>query len=220
MNGTILDELAASGDGVPAADLVERCRRTPALLHTVSECLRSGLPQARVAAARLLVAVAEQRPDLGADFIKDLIETSRHPTAKLAKIGFEGLAVVVSADPATIFAERDPLLARARAGGPLGLGALKVLAALCAQGPNYRGKLLPAAIRVLQGVPAGELPKWVAALVPGCAGSEDGAKRLQRELEPRLAELDAGARAKIERQVVKAGRPAPARGPGGRSVSR
>lgn len=220
MNGTILEELAASADGAPTADAIDRCLRTPALLHTVSECLRSGVPHARLAAARLLTAVAEQRPDLGVDFVKDLVETSRLPTAKLAKIGLEGLAAVVRADAAPVYAEREALFERARAGGALGLGALKVLAALCAQGPNYRGKLLPAATRLVQGAPAAELPKWVAALIPACAGSDEGIKRLQRELEPRLVELDEGARAKLARLLLKASRVAPTRGPRGRGASR
>ncbi|MBK8482714.1 MAG: hypothetical protein IPL40_16375 [Proteobacteria bacterium] len=220
MNGTMLDELAALGGGAPTAELIERCWRTPALLHTVSECLRSGLPHARLAAARLFLAVAQRRPELAAEFCKDLIETSRQPAPTLAKLGFEGVAALVPAAAAQVFAERDYLLERAQARGTLGLAALKVLAALCAQGPNYRGKLLGPTIRVLQGAPAIDLARWVAALAPGCAGSEDGVKRLQRELAPRIAELEATARVKLERQLLKAARAAPTRKAHGPAAAR
>lgn len=206
---SILDELSSStGDKRSNDELVKRCLQMPALLHTVAEGLRTGTPQARVDCALILTDVAKRRADLLASFVTDFVDASREHLAKggnkkIAKLGFAGMALVVPAQPGEVFAQRDYLLETAKAGNAVSIDAAAVLAALCANNANYRGKLIGNVVRLLAGVADKELPKWVAAVGPAAQGSADGTRRLQQALAERLATLPDAARQKVEKQLVK-----------------
>jgi hypothetical protein len=206
---SILDELSsATGEKRSNDELVKRCLEMPALLHTVAEGLRTGTPKARVDCATVLTEVAKRRADLLASFVTDFVDASGDHlkpggSKKIAKLGFAGLALVVPAQPAEVFAQRDYLMDTAKAGNALSVDAAAVLAALCENNANYRGKLIGALVRLLAGVPDADLPKWVAAIGPAVEGSADAFKRLQQALSARLAALPDAARQKLEKLLVK-----------------
>lgn len=212
---SILDELSsATGNKQSNDELVKRCLQTPALLHTVAEGLRTGTPKARVDCAAILADVAKRRADLLATFVTDFVDASRDHLAKggskkIAKLGFAGMALVVPAQPGEVFAQRDYLLETAKANGAVSLDAAMVLAALCANNANYRGKLIGGVVRLLAGVSDNDLPKWVAAIGPAVEGSADALRRLQQALADRLGALPEAARRKIEKQLVKLEREGP-----------
>jgi hypothetical protein len=219
LTGGVLEELFTSpGAQLPLAETVDQCLARPSLLHSIAEGLRTGTPHVRLACAHVLLEAARQRPDLVADFTPDFVSASRMRAAKISKLGFDGLALLVDAQPSAVYAERDYLLERAAAGGSGGLAALKVVVALAAHGPNYRGKLLPPLLRLLHAADDRSLPRLLSLCVPAVAGAEESVKRLLREIEPRLATTDEATRAKLERQIAKlqrsikrAGKSAPSR---------
>jgi hypothetical protein len=200
----ILDELSsATGDKSSNQEMVKQCLKTPALLHTIAEGLRTGTPKAKQDCAEVLAEVAEQRPDLLGEFVTDFLDASKSENKAVAKLGFAGLVKVTLVRPAEVYAERDYLLEAAKKNDAQSLGAASVLAALCGNNANYRGKLIGNVIRLLGAVAEKELPKWVAALAPAVEGSQDGVKRLTSALEPRLATLAPTNAQKIQKLLVK-----------------
>ena len=200
----ILDQLSSTtGDKNSNKLLVDRCLETPALLHTVAEGLRSGTPRARGDCVTIIAEVARKRPELLAGFVTDLLDASRAKQKTIAKKAFGALALVTRHSPADVYAERDYLLEAARQGGPLGQTAAGVVAALCARSPNYRGKLLIHALRLLQPVADKDLVKWATTLAPAVAGSADTIKRLDTALQPRRAALDEAANKKLDKLMAK-----------------
>jgi hypothetical protein len=198
----ILDEISsATGDKSSNQELVIQCLKTPALLHTIAEGLRTGTPKAKIDCAEILTAVAARHPDLLSDFVTDFLDASKSSARAIAKLGFQGLVHLTTARPAEVYAERDYLLEAAK--GPHGLEAVAVLACLCGNNPNYRGKLLGSLVRLLAGVPDKDLARWVATLAPAVQGSADGLKRLTLALEPRRPGLPEAARKKIDKLLVK-----------------
>lgn len=202
----ILDQLSsATGDKNSNKRLVEQCLKTPVLLHTVAEGLRSGVPAAQVDCARIFDGVCGARPEQLGGFINDLLDATRSKRKVVAKLGFSMLARVVPYAPAEVYAQRDYLLEVARRGDALGLTAAAALAGLCAKSPNYRGKLISHTLRLLQlpAVQDKQLVKWATTLGPAVAGSSEAIKRLDRALEPRRAALDEAANKKLDRLLAK-----------------
>lgn len=200
----ILSELSsATGAKESNLELVKRCLQTPAFIHSVAEGLRTGSPQAQQDCLEIMIEVAKRRPELLGNFAGDFLDATKHKSRKLAKAAYGGLSVVVESQPSDVFAAREQLLERARAGGPLGLAAAGVLATLCAHSVNYRGKLIAHTLKLLRGVPQKDLPRWAAALAPAVMGSGDGIKRFMRELEPLRDGLDEAAVRKLDRVVAK-----------------
>lgn len=205
----ILDEVSsATGDKQSNTEVVKRCIETPALLHTVAEGLRTGLPDARLDCAQILVEVAKRRPDLLSGFVNDFIDASREAlknggSRKVGKFGFAGLALVTSAQPADVFAERDYLLETARGKSSYALDAVAVLAELCRNNPNYRGKLIGSVLRLLPAAPEKDFPKWLATIGPAVEGSGDAYKRLAHTIADRRQALPEATRAKVDRTMVK-----------------
>jgi len=200
----ILDELSSvTGDKQSNKEMVRRCLLTPPLLHSIAEGLRTGSPKAKVDCAEILTEVGQRRVELLSDFVADFLDASRSKSARVAKLGFVGLALVVAANPAEIYAEREYLLQVAREGGALAQNAAGVLGTLSGNNPNYRGKLLGGLIRLLVPIPDKDLVKWVKVLSPAVEGSVDGIKRLTTALEPRLAGLPDAERKKMDKLLVK-----------------
>jgi hypothetical protein len=200
----ILDELTSvTGDKNSNKELVKACLKTPALLHSIAEGLRTGTPKAKVDCAQILNEVAKRRSELLADFVTDFLDASKSKSARIAKLAFTGLVQVVEANPAEVYAERDYLFTTAKDGGSLAIPAAAVIAALCGNNPNYRGKLLGNLLRLLPKAEEKDLPKWVAALGPAVEGSADSFKKLTVYLRPRLEGLPEAARKKIDKQLVK-----------------
>jgi hypothetical protein len=200
----ILDELSSStGDKNSNKELVKQCLKMPALLHSIAEGLRTGMPKARQDCAEILTAVAERRADLLGDFVADFLDASRSSNKAIAKLAFTGLAHVIHARPAEVYAERDYLLEVAKQSSAASIPAAGVLAALCGNNPNYRGKLLGGVLRLLSSVPEKDLLKWVTALSPGVAGSIDSIKRFVQAVEPRRAGLDEAASKKLDKLLLK-----------------
>jgi hypothetical protein len=200
----ILDELtSATGDKTSNATLVKACLKTPALLHSVAEGLRTGGPKAKVDCALILNDVAKRRSELLADFVTDFLDASKSKSKRIAKLGFSGLVLVVGANPAEVYAERDYLFEVAKEGASLSLPAATVIAALCGDNPNYRGKLLGNLVRLLHGVPDADLHKWVAGISPAVMGSADGLKKLTLALRSRLEQLPEASRKKIDKTLLK-----------------
>lgn len=202
----IIDELvAADGNQSALQQLADRCLETPPILHSVAEGLRTGTPAARTACMDALTRVGARRPDLLGDFINDLLDATRQPGKKIARLALDTLAAAVAGNPSAVFGEREYLLGLARDGGPMGLAAFKVLSALSGSGANYRGKLIAPLVRQLvsDAVPDKELARWLAAAAPAVEGSTDALKRLQRELEPRLERLGESERKRIDRVLAK-----------------
>lgn len=201
---SLLEQLSSStGRKESNKEVVENCLRTPALLHTVAEGLRTGTPTAQEDCAEILAEVAAIRPDSLSDFVSDFLDASRSPNKKIAKLGFAGLVKIVSAKPADIFAEREYLLETAKANTPIGLGATAVVAALCGQNANYRGKLLGNLLRLVPAVEEKQLPRWVETAAPAVAGSLESIKRLTSALTPRLTALPDPAKKKIDKLIKK-----------------
>jgi len=200
----ILSELSTStGDKRSNEEILNRCLQTPALLHSIAEGLRTGSPQVKQDCAQILIQAGNRRPELLADFVSDLFDASRGKSKKIARTALDTLALAAHSQPNEIFAEREHLLELSRGGGPMGLAALKVLAALCAHSPNYRGKLAVPIIRVLVAVAGKDLAKWLAAASPAVHGSVEGVKRLMRDLHPRLQQLDDAQRRQVDRALAK-----------------
>jgi hypothetical protein len=200
----ILDELSsATGDKRSNQEMTKQCLKTPVLLHSIAEGLRTGTPQAREDCAEVLASVAEQRPELVTDFVTDFLDASRSPITAVAKLGFAGLVQVTKARPAEVYAEREYLLEVAKKGDTLSLSAASVLAALCGDNPNYRGKLLGSVLRLFTPVSDKDLPKWFAALAPSVEGSADSVKRLAATLQPRRANLPEPITKKLDKLLVK-----------------
>jgi|GEM_PF-3510186 hypothetical protein len=200
----ILDEVAsATGNKNANEELVKRCLQTPALLHTIAEGLRTGAPPARIDCAQIMVDVAKRWPDQLANFSNDFLEASRNEKKKVATLGFTGLAIITPVNPSAVFAERKYLLDVAAQGGALGIAALKVIATLCKHNANYRGKLLSNLLRMVQQVPAKELPKWIAAAGPAVEGSADGVKRLDQSTSEKRKELPDAAQKRIDKVFTK-----------------
>lgn len=200
----ILDELTSStGDKNSNNELVKACLKTPALLHSVAEGLRTGNPKARVDCAQILNDVTKRRSELLVGFVADFLDASKSDNKRVSKLGFSGLALVVSANAAEVYAERDYLLGVAKDGGSEALLAAAVVAALCGDNPNYRGKLLGGLIRTLHSVAAADLPRWVDAISPAVMGSTDCYKKLSLALNPRLGGLPEPARKKIDKSLLK-----------------
>ena len=200
----ILDELSsATGDKNSNKRLADQCLKTPALLHTVAEGLRTGTPKASADCATVLATVANQQSVLLANFVTDFLDASRSKRKTIARKAFGVLALITRHSPAEVYAQRDYLLQVARGGGTLGQAAAGVLAELCGKSPNYRGKLLGHTLRLLQQVEDRDLPKWAATLGPATAGSADAIKRLQAALQPRRAQLPEAANKKLDKLFVK-----------------
>lgn len=200
----ILDEVTSvTGDKNSNKELVKRCLITPALLHSIAEGLRTGTPKAKVDCAQILTDVAQRRPELLAEFVADFLDASKSDNKRIAKLAFSGLEKVVTANPAEVYAERDYLLGVAKEGGAMALSAAGVLAALCGNNPNYRGKLLGNVLRLLYAVPDADLPKWVATFAPAVEGSVDSIKKLTGGLAGRRDALPAEAQKKLDKTLVK-----------------
>jgi hypothetical protein len=200
----ILDELSsATGDKSSNLEMVQQCLKTPALLHTIAEGLRTGTPKAKQDCAEVLAEVANRRADLLSEFVTDFLDASKSENKAIARLGFAGLEKVTRARPGDVYAEREYLLEAARKNDALSLGATAVLAALCGDNANYRGKLIGNVIRLLTAASDKDLPKWVAAIAPAVEGSTDGIKRLSTALEPRLPVLPPASTAKINKLLVK-----------------
>jgi hypothetical protein len=200
----ILDELSsATGDKSSNKELVKQCLRMPALLHSIAEGLRTGAPKARVDCAEVLSEAAALRPDLLADFVTDFLDASKSDNKTVAKLGFLGLTRISMARAAEVYAEREYLLEAAKKNDVLGLAAAAVLAALCGNNPNYRGKLIGSVVRLLIAIPDKDLPKWIATLGPAVEGSPDAYKRLELTLQPRRATLAPEIVAKLDKALVK-----------------
>jgi hypothetical protein len=200
----ILDELtSATGDKNSNKELVKACLRTPALLHSVAEGLRTSNPKAKVDCALILNDVAKRRSELLSYFVADFLDASKSKSMRIAKLGFTGLVDVVKANPAEVYAERDYLLEVAKGGSSHSLPAAAVIAALCGDNANYRGKLLGNLIRLLHGVSDDDLPKWVAGISPAVMGSTDCYKKLTLALRSRLEGLPEAARKKLDKTLLK-----------------
>ena len=200
----ILDELSsATGDKSSNKRLADRCLKTPALLHTVAEGLRTGTPRAAADCAAVLSTVAQQQSELLGHFVSDFLDASRSKKKTIAKQAFGALAQVTRHSPAEVYGQRDYLLQVARGGGTLGQAAAGVLAELCGKSPNYRGKLLGHTLRLLQQVDDKALPKWAVALAPATAGSTDAIKRLEAALQPRRDGLPEAANKKLDKLIAK-----------------
>ncbi len=205
----ILDQLSsATGDQGSNLRLVKECLLTPALLHSLAEGLRTGTPAAQDDCVAIFSEVARRRPEILPRFIGDLMEAGLGRRKPLARKALQVLTLVAPQAPSEIFTLREPLLEAARAGGADGLAALGLLAGAYQVSANYRGKLLLHLLRLLDPLPGKELLRWVKALGPAVAGSEEGVRRLQARLEPRRAELDAEGARKLDALLVKLGRPA------------
>ncbi|MBW2733743.1 MAG: hypothetical protein JRH20_15250 [Deltaproteobacteria bacterium] len=200
----ILDELSsATGEKDSNTELMKRCLHTPAFMHSVAEGLRTGTAAAQQDCLEIMIEVAKRRPELVANFASDFLDATKHKSRKLAKTAYGGLALVVEAQPSDVFAAREELLEKARAGGPLGLAAAGVIASLCAHSVNYRGKLIGPTLKLLRAVPLKDVARWAAALAPAVMGSTDGIKRFAREIDPRRADLEEATIRKLDRVVAK-----------------
>jgi hypothetical protein len=200
----ILDEISSStGDTQSNRELVKQCLKTPALLHSIAEGLRTGAPKAKLDCAEILTEVAGLRPDLLGEFVADFVDASKSENKPVAKLGFTGLARVTVAQPAEVYAARDYLLEAAKKNDGSSIPAATVLAALCGHNPNYRGKLIGSVIRLLGSVSDKDLPKWAAALGPAVEGSADAVKRLSVALDPRRASLPPPVAQKLDKLLVK-----------------
>jgi hypothetical protein len=200
----ILDELSSvTGDKNSNKEMVKRCLTTPALLHSIAEGLRTGTPKSKVDCAQILIDVGKRRIEFLADFVADFLDATRNKSARIAKLGFGGLTLVVEANPAEVYAERDYLMSVAKENGKLAQNAAGVLAALCGNNPNYRGKLLGNLVRLLNNVEDDELVKWVTAIGPAVEGSADSIKRLNMVVEGRKAGLPADHQKKLDKLLLK-----------------
>ena len=159
------------------------------------------MPKAKVDCAEILTEVAALRADLLSEFVTDFLDASKSDNKVIAKLGFKGLSHLTPARPADVYAEREYLLTAAK--GPLGLEATAVLAVLCGNNPNYRGKLLGSAVRLLASVPDKDLARWVTTLGPAVEGSPDGLKRLMLAIEPRRAALPEAVSKKLDKVLAK-----------------
>jgi hypothetical protein len=201
---SVLNELSsATGDKESNINLVKRCLQTPAFVHSIAEGLRTGTPKAKEDCMEIMIEVAKRRPELLANFVSDFIDASRGKSKKIARQALGGLVYLVPVSPSDVYAERDHFFDVAKTRGPMGLAAAGVIASLCANSTNYRGKLIGNAIRLLYGLESKDLPRWVAALAPAAEGSQDSIKRLKRDLEPQLANLDVGGRKKVDATLNK-----------------
>ena len=154
-------------------------------------------------------------PDLLGGFAADLFDAARRGGKRITRDALALLAATVPVNPAAVFHEREYLLDAARAGGPGGLCAAKTVAALCAHGANYRGKLSVPALRLLNSVADKDLARWIAALFLAalilCAGvvTMDSAKE-REPFDPRkthaptrtISPLDASYRGFIPEDAV------------------
>lgn len=200
----IFDELASStGNPASNAEMVSRCLGTPALLHTMAEGLRTGAPEAKTDCAEIMITVGRTKPDLLRGFVNDFLDASRSKQRAVAKLGFQGLVLLSRTEPSEVFAQRDYLFEVAKAGDTLGQAAAAVLAALCANNTNYRGKLVASVVRLLVGLPDRELPKWLKILAPAFEGSLDSWKRLTRELAPRREQLPEPLKTQLEKVLSR-----------------
>lgn len=200
----ILDELtSATGDKQSNKELVKRCLATPPLLHSIAEGLRTGTPKAKVDCAQILTDVGQRRPDLIGEFVADFLDATKAKSPKVARLAFTGLAQVVGANPGEVYAEREHLFTVARDGGKLAPSAAGVLATLCGNNPNYRGKLLGGLVRLLNNVPDGDLVKWVKVIAPAADGSVDAFKRVSLAVEPRRAGLPESEQKKLDKLLLK-----------------
>ena len=207
---SVLSELAsATGDKSSNLELVKRCLVNPAFIHSIAEGLRTGTPPAQESCLEILAEVLKRRGELMAPFFTDIRDATKNKNRKLARQAYAALTSMVEVAPSEVFGERDELLATAAGGGPLGLSAAEVLAALCAHSANYRGKLLVPSLRLLKDRGPKELLRWAKALTPAVNGSVDGIARFRRELAPRASELDAGTAAKLEKLLVSVDRSLP-----------
>ncbi len=203
----ILDELSsATGDKASNQDLVDRCLKTPALLHSVAEGLRTGNPKAKLDCAQIMVDVAKRWPDIVGPFVTDFIDASKSKNKRVAKLGFTGLTYVISSNPAEVFAERDYFLGLCKNGDPLAFSSAAVLAALCGHNSNYRGKLLGGLLRMLNNVKDKDITKWCKAILAAVEGSADSVKRLTVSLEPRFEALSSNDVKTIKKCLAKAER--------------
>ncbi len=200
----ILDELSsATGDKNSNAELVKQCLKTPALLHSLAEGLRTGTPQAKLDCAEVLSEVAAVRADLLSEFVTDFLDASKSQVKGVAKLAFKGLILVTAARPGEVYAEREYLLEAAKPENPNALEAAAVLAALCGNNPNYRGKLIASVVRLLNTVADKDLPKWVTTIGPAVEGSPDALKRLTMAIDPRRPALAEAIVKKLDKAIVK-----------------
>jgi hypothetical protein len=200
----ILDQISsATGDKQSNHELVKQCLKTPALLHSVAEGLRTGNPQARLDCVQILNDVGERRAEVMSGFVTDYLDATRSSSKRLARLAFKGLAQIVSANPADVYAEREYLLSVARGTNSLAVPAVSTVAALCADNPNYRGKLLGHLLRLLPAVPDKDLLKWVKAIGPAVEGSSESIKKLSMALQPRRQTLDEATNKKLDRLMTK-----------------
>ncbi len=200
----VLDELSsATGDKGSNKELIKQCLVNPAFLHTIAEGLRTGSQNVKVDCAEILITVCKTRPELLANFVTDFLDASRAKVKKIAKLGFSGLFYVTRANPNEVYAEREYLLHMAQEGGSLRLPAVEVIAALCGNNPNYRGKLLGNLMRIFNTVTDKDLPQWVKAVAPAVEGSADAFKRLERTLAGRLDTLPEQVQKRLDKLIVK-----------------
>lgn len=200
----VLDELSsATGDKRSNKELIKQCLANPAFLHSIAEGLRTGAQNAKIDCAEILTSVCKIRPDLLTHFVSDFLDASRSKVKKIAKLGFTGLSYVTRGNPNEVYAERDYLLQVAKDGGSLRLPAVEVLAALCGNNPNYRGKLLGSITRLFNNIADQDLPKWVKAVAPAVEGSADAFKRLEGTLAGRLETLPEPIRKKLDTLLGK-----------------
>ena len=200
----ILDELSSvTGDKSSNKEMVKRCLMTPALLHSIAEGLRTGLPKTKVDCAQILVEVGKRRGDVLGAFVADFIDATRNKSARVARLAYTGLTLLVPANPSEVYAEREYLMGVARANGKLSPCAASVLAVLCGNNPNYRGKLLANLVRILNTVADDQLVKWVAAIGPAVEGSPDSVKRLVLTVQGRREGLAEADQKKLDKLLLK-----------------
>lgn len=199
---TILNELSsATGDKNSNKELVKRSLVNPAFLHTISEGLRTGTAAVQDDCMMIMAEVAKRRPEFIASFVGDFLDITKAKRKTLAKKGMQGLSLLVNVSASEIFAEREYLLEKARQGGPLGLAAADVIAKLCRESTNYRGKLAVQTLRLLRDAPAKDLHRWAGVLAEAISGSSDGIDRFKREISERLAELEPAILKKVEKVI-------------------
>lgn len=200
----ILDQLtSATGDKASNQELVKQCLRTPALLHSVAEGLRTGVPAARVDCAQILLEVGQRRGELLGVFVADFLDASRARSKRVARLALAGLALAVQGNPAEVYAERDSLLELSRGGDARALAAAGAVAALCGANANYRGKLLGHLLRTMSTVSDRDLPRWVDVVSPAVAGSAEAVRKLELALQARVAGLPDAAAKRLRRALTK-----------------
>lgn len=215
----VLDDIAsATGDPFANLKVAQRCMQTSTLLEEILVGLRSGAPAVRYDCGAILAEVAQSRPSAVAEFVTDFFQASRDMDRKIAGWGFACLRRVAVVAPQAIYAEREYLLREARQptvvsapGAPqrqiavsAPYSAASVLAVLCGQ-DDYRNKLFPEVLRLLQQVPDDDLHRWLVAFRPMVAGSETALNQLLSDLAPRRKNLSVANARKVNQVLAGVG---------------